>query len=65
PCNAGAGCSPTTAITISVNPVLLPQAASNGTVTITGTNASGTPAVVTVAVKADFDAAAPGTSRAY
>lgn len=65
PCNAGVGCTPTTAITISVNPVLLPQAASNGTVTITGTNASGAPAVVIVAVKADFDAAAPGTSRAY
>ncbi len=65
PCNAGAGCTPTTAITISVNPVLLPQSASNGTVTITGTNAAGAPAVVTVAVKADFDAAAPGTSRAY
>ena len=26
PCNASAGCSQTTAITISVNPVLLPQA---------------------------------------
>lgn len=65
PCDGASGCSPLTTITISVNPVLLPNAASSGTVTIAGTNAAGAPATVTVTVKADFDTGAPGTSRAY
>jgi hypothetical protein len=64
-CSASAGCTPSTEITITVNPVLLPQASANGTLTIVGTNAAGAAATVSVSVTADFDAAAGGTSRAY
>jgi hypothetical protein len=65
PCNTSAGCSATSAVTISMNPVLLPQSTASGTVTITGTNAAGAPATILVNVDADFDAGASGTSRAY
>ena len=64
-CSAPTGCRPASAVTISANPVLLPQSAASGTVTITGSNATGSPATVTVNVVADFDSGASGTSRAY
>jgi hypothetical protein len=65
PCSTTAGCRATSSVTISANPVLLPQSAASGTVTIMGSNAAGAPATVTVNVVADFDAGASGTSRAY
>ncbi len=64
-CNASVGCARTSTITISVNPVLLPQAMAQGSVTIAGSNAAGAPVVVPISVQADFDTGASGTSRAY
>jgi hypothetical protein len=66
-CNTGAGCVAASAITITVNPVLLPQSAASGTITVTGANGSsvGPSITVPVTVNADFDTGAAGVSRAY
>jgi hypothetical protein len=66
-CNSGAGCAPTSEITITVNPVLLPQSAATGSITVTGANGSspGSAITIPVTVNADFDTGAAGISRAY
>lgn len=64
PCNGGS-CSAAGELTISVNPVLLPDASASGTVRITSPSAPGSERIVRVTVDADFEIAAPGTSRAY
>ncbi len=61
PC-VSAGC-PNGTLTIGVNPTLLPAAATTGTVTVTSPTGSGS-LVITVAIVADFEVGAPGTSRA-
>ena len=62
PC-ASSGCQRAGSFTISVNPVLLPQANATGTVRVTSPNGGGTH-VIRVVVDADFEIGAPGTSRA-
>ena len=52
-------------ITITVNPTLLPQANNLGTLRIVSPNAPGSERLLRVEVDADFEVAAPGTSRAY
>ncbi len=66
-CGAAGGCAAASAITVTVNPVLLPQSAASGSITITGANGSSAGPSVTVAVtvNAEFDTGAPGVSRAY
>ena len=56
-----AGC-PDTEITVTINPTLLPASRASGTITINSPNAPGT-ATIRVQVFADFEVAAPGTSR--
>lgn len=66
-CSAAIGCVASSSITVTVNPVLLPQSAASGSITITGANGSspGPSVTVPVTVNADFDTGAPGVSRAY
>ncbi len=61
PCTAG-GC-PDAVINVSINPTLLPASRASGTITITSPNAPGS-TTVRVQVFAEFEVAAPGTSRA-
>lgn len=61
PCSAG-GC-PDGIINVTVNPTLLPASRASGTITITSPNAPGS-TTVRVQVFAEFEVAAPGTSRA-
>lgn len=63
-CN-GYGCKREAEITVTVNPTLLPAAASSGTLRISSPNASGAPLELRVDVNAEFEVGAPGTSRAY
>jgi len=56
------GC-PNGEITVSINPTLLPASRASGTITITSPNASGS-TTIRVQVVAEFEVAAPGTSRA-
>ena len=60
-----APCNPTSTLTVTVNPVLLPNSFASGRVVITGVNAAGAPVSVPVTVNADFELGASGTSRAY
>lgn len=62
PC--GSRCERTAEIAITVNPVLLPQAATTGTLRISSPNAAQAAIVVRIEVDADFEVGAPGTSRA-
>ena len=62
---ACAGCARTGTLTITVNPTLLQQASARGSVTITAANAGAAPVTVSVAVQANFEFGAPGTSRTY
>lgn len=59
-CTAG-GC-PDAEITVSINPTLLPASRASGTITISSPHAPGT-ATIRVQVFADFEVAAPGTSK--
>ena len=52
-------------LTIAVNPTLLPKADPIGTLRIVPATSSGPVRVIRVEVEADFEVAAPGTSRAY
>ena len=61
PCT-GSGC-PDGEITITINPTLLPASRASGTITITSPNAPGS-TTIKVQVFAEFEVAAPGTSRA-
>ena len=60
-CTAG-GC-PYGEITVTINPTLLPAARASGTITISSPNAPGS-TTIQVQVFAEFEVAAPGTSRA-
>lgn len=60
-CTAG-GC-PNGEITVTINPTLLPASRATGTITITSPNATGSK-TINVQVFAEFEVAAPGTSRA-
>jgi len=61
PCSAA--CARDGAITVTVNPVLLEQASSAGTIRIVAPNAGGGEVTIRVQVDADFEVGAPGTSR--
>lgn len=61
PC--GPSCVREGSITVSVNPVLLDQATSAGTIRIVAPNAGGGEITISVRVNAEFEAGAPGTSR--
>ena len=63
PCSSG--CVRTGTFTVTINPAALPQSVTSGTITVTAANASSPPVTVTINASADFDLAAPGTSRAY
>ena len=52
-------------LTITVNPTLLPRANTLGILRIVSPNAPGSEWLLRVEVDADFEVAAPGTSRAY
>lgn len=66
---AGSGVSctavdcPNGQITVTINPTLLPASRASGTITITSPNAPGS-TTIRVQVFAEFEVAAPGTSRA-
>ncbi|HJM90056.1 MAG TPA: hypothetical protein QF624_10635 [Dehalococcoidia bacterium] len=57
-------CDRAAEVTISVNPTLLPKANTIGSIRIVPANSEFPPWRVTVEVDADFEVAAPGTSRA-
>jgi hypothetical protein len=59
----GAARCPDGTIEVSINPTLLPASRASGTITITSPNAPGSVAI-RVQVFAEFEVAAPGTSRA-
>ena len=61
PCSAG-GC-PDGEFKVTINPTLLPASRASGTITITSPNAPGS-TTIKVQVFAEFEVAAPGTSRA-
>jgi hypothetical protein len=56
------GC-PNGDITVSINPTLLPASRASGTITVSSPNAPGS-VTIRVQVVAEFEVAAPGTSRA-
>ncbi|MSQ41982.1 MAG: hypothetical protein EXR65_02970 [Dehalococcoidia bacterium] len=62
---AAPDCTREAAVTITVNPTLLPQANLVGTLRITAANGQLSERSVRVEVNANFDVAAPGTGRAY
>jgi hypothetical protein len=57
-------CDRAAEVTITVNPTLLPKANTIGSIRIVPANSESPPWRVTVEVDADFEVAAPGTSRA-
>jgi hypothetical protein len=57
-------CDRAAEVTITVNPTLLPKANTIGSIRIVPANSEFPPWRVTVEVDADFEVAAPGTSRA-
>ena len=59
------GCRRPGEFTITVNPTLLPKARTFGVLLIGAANVAGPQWLVRVEVEADFEVAAPGTSRAY
>ena len=60
-----ATCDRIAEITITVNPVLLPEANTSGSLRISSPNGSGADVLLRVVVNADFEVGVPGTSRAY
>ncbi len=52
-------------LTITVNPTLLPKANTQGTLSFRSAGGAGPQRLLRVEVNADFEVAAPGTSRAY
>ena len=62
---AAPDCQRSSELTITVNPTLLPKANIFGTLRISPAGSSGPERLLRVEVDADFEVAAPGTSRAY